>query len=187
MINGTKSINAFIAKIFGFYAFWLISEFYLSHEWSFYNRVWTYFYHIFLQIIHGGSVFVLENLMNQDVVSNYNALAIVGSYGMIIGNNCVGFGLTYAFAALIVSYPGPWKLKLAFIPIGAAFIAIINIIRIVVMTKTAVTSGVAERIENHDLFNNIIYVIIFLLWMIWVRIIGKKTKEKDQERIPSTI
>jgi len=137
--------------------------------------------------MHGGSVFVLENIMNYDVVTNYNSIAIVGSYGIVIGNNCVGFGLTYAFAALIISYPGPWKLKLAFIPVGAAFIAIINIIRTVVLTKTALTSGIFERIENHDLFNNIIYVIIFLLWMIWVRIIRKKTREKDQKRIPSTI
>ena len=187
MIGGTKSINIFIAKIFGFYAFWLLSEFYLSHEFDFYQRVWIYIYHIFLKIIHTGSVFVLDNIMNLDVVHTYNAVAIVGSYGVIIGNNCVGFGLSYAFAALIASYPGPWKLKLAFIPLGIAFIALINIIRIVFLTKTALTAGIFERIENHELFNNIIYVIIFLLWMVWVRIIERKNKAIKNQDPPAAI
>ena len=179
-MNGTKSINVFIAKMFGFYSFWLISDYYLSHEWGIYNRVWTYFYHIFLKIVHSGSVFVLENLMGEDVVSSYNALAIVGSYGVVIGNNCVGFGLTYAFSALIVSYPGPWKLKLWFIPAGAAIISLINIIRIVFLTRKSFDQGIFDRIEAHDLYNNIVYVIIFFMWVIWVRIIGKRRESFEK-------
>ena len=176
MDNSAKSLNLFLAKIFGFYLFWLVSENFLSHELVIYNKLWSYFYHIFLQIVHGGSELVLQ-LQGYETISGYNSLAILGSYGVIIGNPCVGFGLTYGFCALIISYPGPWKQKLWFIPVGAAFISAINIARVVTLITSSYKIGGFVKMEQHDLFNNMIYIVIFVLWVVWVKfIVGRKKK-----------
>lgn len=178
MDNSAKSLNLFLGKIFGFYLFWLISENFLSHELSIYIKLWAFCYHIFLQIVHGGSELVL-NLMGYETISGYNSLAIVGSYGVIIGNPCVGFGLTYGFSALIISYPGPWKKKLWFIPAGAAFISAINIARVVSLITSSYKIGSFVEMEQHDLFNNMIYIVIFLLWVVWVKFIVDRKKKAE--------
>jgi exosortase/archaeosortase family protein len=174
--NSTKSLNIFLGKIFLLYIFWLVSENFLSHELAFYGKFWAFCYHILLKVIHGGSELVLH-LLGYETVSGYNSLAIVGTYGVIIGNPCVGFGLTFGFSALIISYPGPWKRKLWFIPAGAAFIALVNIIRVVALMTSSYKLGGLVKMEQHDLFNNLIYIVIFLLWVIWVKFIVDRKKK----------
>jgi exosortase/archaeosortase family protein len=174
--SSLKSLNIFLAKIFGFYLFWLASENFLSQEFAFYGKFWAFFYHVFLKIVHSGSEIILQ-LQGYDTVSGYNSLAIVGSYGVIIGNPCVGFGLIYGFSALIISYPAPWKNKLWFIPAGATFISLVNIARVVVLMTSSYKIGGLVKMEQHDLFNNIIYIVIFLLWVVWVKFIVSPKKK----------
>ena len=172
----TKGINTFLFKVFAFYLFWLISENYLSHKLTFYSSLWTFFYHIFLKSVLGVSKIGLA-LLGYDFVSGYNSLAIVGSYGVIIGNPCVGFGLSYGFTALIVSYPGPWIKKLWFIPLGVFVILIINSSRVIALTTEVLKTGSFMQMEPHDLFNNLIYVCIFLLWFLWIKVINKNPQD----------
>ncbi len=172
MDHKTKSLNTFLFKVFAFYLFWLISENYLSHKLTFYGSLWNFFYHIFLKSVLAVSKIGLS-LLGYDFVSGYNSLAIVGSYGVIIGNPCVGFGLSYGFTALIVSYPGSWTKKLWFIPLGVFTILIINSARIIALTAGIFKTGSFMQMESHDLFNNVIYIFIFLLWLIWIKVINK--------------
>jgi exosortase/archaeosortase family protein len=111
--------------------------------------------------------------LGYDYVSGYNSLAILGTYGVIIGNNCVGFGLYYAFSALIIAYHGAIRNKLWFIPLGVFFIIIINSLRVVALCTNAINPAGYLQMESHDLFNNIIYIVIFLLWFLWIRVINK--------------
>ncbi len=168
----TRSLNTFLFVIFGFYLFWLISENFLSHKVMFYNTLWTFLYHIFLKLLLISSKIGLS-ILGYEYVSGYNSLAIVGSYGVIIGNHCVGFGLSYGFAALIISYPGPWIKKLWYVPLGMLAILIINSSRVIALCTDVLKTGGFVKMEAHDLFNNIIYVCIFLLWLIWIKFVNK--------------
>lgn len=169
-MSGSKSINIFLAKIFGFYFFWLVSDNWLCHISGIYNTVWMYCYHILLQILNNSSALLLR-LFDYEVVNNYRSVAIVGSYGVVIGNHCVGFGLLFAFFALIFSYPGPWKRKLYFIPIGLAAIMVTNIIRVTALCISSFNKGGFVDLNQHDMFNYIIYALIFILWVVWIRFI----------------
>lgn len=182
MVVGNKSIKNFLLKIFGFYIFWLFADYFLSRHWILFNKLWTFGYHIFLKIIHGGSIFFLENFLGADIVSSYNAIAIVGTFGIIIGNNCVGFGLTYGFVALIVSFPGQIKNKLWFIPLGIGLISILNITRIVLLVLSNTKENSLGGVEYHELFNNIIYILIFLMWIFWINFTQPK-KEVSSVKI----
>ncbi|MEX1188549.1 MAG: archaeosortase/exosortase family protein [Bacteroidia bacterium] len=169
-MGDSKSINIFLAKIFGFFFIWLISDNYLTHSIAAFHYFWTYFYHILLVTLNEGSTFGLE-LLGYEVVNNYRSVAILGSYGVVVGNHCVGFGLTYGFSALIISYPAPWKKKLWFIPLGAALIMLSNIIRVIVLAISTNEKGGFVELDQHDFFNYVIYALIFILWVVWVRFI----------------
>jgi exosortase/archaeosortase family protein len=116
-------------------------------------------------------------MLGYDFVSGYNSLAIIGSYGVIIGNHCVGFGLSYGFGALIYSYPGPSTKKLWFIPLGIFIILLINSTRVIALCTEVLKTGSFLKIEPHDLFNNLIYIIIFLLWVLWIKFFNKSPQE----------
>jgi exosortase/archaeosortase family protein len=177
-VGDSKSINIFLAKIFGFFFFWLLSDNWLSHVVAAYHYFWTYFYHILLTVLNFGSTLGLE-LLGYDVVSNYRSVAILGSYGVVVGNHCVGFGLTYGFVALIVSYPAAWKKKLWFIPLGAVLIMLSNIVRVIVLAISTYEQGGFVELDQHDFFNYVIYALIFILWIVWVRFIVPEKGSKN--------
>lgn len=166
-----KSINIFLVKIFGFFFIWLISDNWLTHVWIPFNYIWTYFYHILLEILNSSSAWGLE-ILGYEVVNNYRSVAILGSYGVVIGNHCVGFGLTFGFVALIISYPGPWRKKLWFVPLGVALIMLSNIIRVMTLVISTYKKGGFVDLNQHDFFNYVIYALIFVLWVVWIQIIN---------------
>jgi len=178
--EGAKDINIFLIKIFGFYFFWLLADNWLHADFVLFHRIWEFIYHIFLKALHSSSTFVLA-VLGYETVSGYNTIAIVGSYGLLIDNPCVGFGLTYGFASLIISYPGPWKKKFWFIPLGTLVILAVNVIRIVLLTIMITKKSITDLwMEQHDMFNNVIYFVIFLLWLWWVNfILPKKDSRTD--------
>jgi exosortase/archaeosortase family protein len=175
-LEGSKAINIFLAKIFGFYFFWLLSENYLTHNFVFFNTVWSFFYHVLLVIVNNSSAFFLE-LMGYEVVHNYRSVAIVGSYGVVVGNHCVGFGLSYGCFALFTSYPALNKVKLWFVPLSIFLIVLSNVIRVVALTIATFNNPKTKYTDQHDLFNYVIYLLVFVLWIIWIQYIVP-TKQK---------
>jgi exosortase/archaeosortase family protein len=175
-VGNAKSINIFLAKIFGFYFFWLVSDAYLSHQFVFYNSFWLGFYHILLTILSKSSVFILE-LIGYQTIHDYRGIAILGSYGVIIGNHCVGFGLIYGVFSLFSAYPAPLKLKLWFIPLSMLLVMFSNIIRVITLVISSNKNANFIDIEQHDLFNYIIYILVFILWIIWIQFLIPKNKE----------
>lgn len=159
-------------KIFLFYIGWLVCKEWLSYSFVFFSKVWNFFYHIFLTGVRSLTTFLLD-VFGYAYVSSYRSVAVIGTPGVIIDNPCVGFGLTYAFLALIVSYPGKAGTKLWFFLAGSFVILSANALRIFfIVTSKKVELGV-RPIEQHDLFNNLIYILIFIMWALWVKYINK--------------
>ncbi len=179
MREGIKSINLFLIKLSSLCAFWLLADKILIFKSALFYKVWMYFFYILIKALYFTSTTVLKILGYNIIGNNYDIIAIVGHYGVKIGNNCAAFGLTFCFSALIFSYPGPWKKKLWFIPLGALIILLINTIRIVKLvildTEVVVDSWF---IEQHDIFNNVVYVVILLLWLVYINyILPSRTKQ----------
>jgi exosortase/archaeosortase family protein len=178
-VEGIKEINKFLLKLFIFYFFWLLADNWLTFNLDLFARIWNFFYHIFLSGVRELSILMLQ-VLGHDIVYDYRSIAIIGSYGIVIGNHCVGFGISYAFAALIVSYPGPKWPKAWFILFGMILIMLCNAGRIAAVTITGFNSGVVLQVEQHNFFNYIIYVLIFLMWLVWVKYILPKTNSVSQ-------
>lgn len=96
-------------------------------------------------------------------------VGIDGTHGLWIGDPCNGITLFSLFIAFLIPFPGPWKHKAWFIPAGVLIIHAANIVRIT-MLCIIVKAKPAWLDFNHTYtFQILMYAIIFLLWMWWVK------------------
>jgi len=95
-------------------------------------------------------------------------IGIDGTHGLWIGDPCDGITLFALFTAFIASFPGPWKKKCWFIPLGIIGIFLMNILRITCLCMI-VKYRPSLLALNHDyIFKIIVYSFIFGLWILWV-------------------
>jgi exosortase/archaeosortase family protein len=110
---------------------------------------------------------------------NLFLLHIDGGGIVFIGVPCLGLGLILTYIALIVAFPGKLKSKLIFIPVGIVLIICLNILRISFLTVMLYhyprPDSFAHPWEgfivayHHPIFNYGVLVIIFVIFMIWVK------------------
>lgn len=117
------------------------------------------------------------NLFNYEFVNSSRQIALIGTPGILIVNPCVGFGLTYMFWALIISYPGKLLSKLGVIVIGTLILQFANGVRMFILVTGIKFNLDVNPIEIHDLFNNIIYIIIFIIWFVWINYFNKMNEK----------
>jgi exosortase/archaeosortase family protein len=98
-----------------------------------------------------------------------------------VNTSCSGLKQFYQWVFLILLFPGPWKHKLWFIPLGLIIIHIVNIFRIVGMTY--VTINMPQHWDYiHDwVMRPFFYVVMFLLWVWWNEKFHLKQKQKKKE------
>jgi exosortase/archaeosortase family protein len=85
-----------------------------------------------------------------------------------INESCSGLKPILQFILLFLVFPGPWRKKLWFIPMGVVILHITNLFRIVGLSVVTVTIPEYWQFSHDYLFRPFFYVVIFLLWMWWV-------------------
>jgi len=95
-------------------------------------------------------------------------IGVQGGHLLWIGDPCNGVSLFAVFALFLMAYPGPWRHKAWFNPLGLLTIHLINVVRIAALC--IVVSINYELLNfNHDYtFYVIVYGWVFLLWYLWV-------------------
>lgn len=126
------------------------------------------------QVIIKISYFILT-LFGYEVNTYKKILWIEGSQGVKIINACLGWSIMAMFIGFIVIYPGKRKSKFWFIPFGIGIIILSNIIRITAMAMVSYHYVHLLDFYHKYVFNIILYLTIFILWIIWVRRYGDKT------------
>lgn len=96
-------------------------------------------------------------------------LGIGENNGIELVDGCTGISAIGLFLGFILAYPGEWKNRVSFSLLGIGIIYVVNIIRIVVLVITQ-----EEWVEFFDVTHDystttIFYMVIFLLWMTWVK------------------
>lgn len=99
---------------------------------------------------------------------------------------CIGVKITAVFISLILVFPGRDLPKLWFIPMGILLIQVFNIIRFSALMMI-VYHYPMETITNfnlwnlgigyHELFNLVLYLVIFGLFIIWINRFGTHQKQ----------
>ncbi len=102
-------------------------------------------------------------------------LGILGSGGVVIGAPCDGIVLLALFTVFMISYAGPLKHKVWYLPMGLLVIHWLNIGRVVALSIIVATSREWFTFNHDYTFTLLVYAVVFLLWYIWIiKFSGKK-------------
>lgn len=106
-------------------------------------------------------------------------LFINKTYLARIVEGCNAVSIIFLFIAFIISFAESFKKTFLFILAGTALIYAVNITRIAILAI-----AIYEYPENTEtlhgvVFPAIIYGMVFLLWMIWVRMLQKTNSDNE--------
>lgn len=129
----------------------------------------------------------IVQILGYEVWSVNRILGIGENGGIELVDGCTGISAIGLFLGFILAYPGNWKNRVSFCFIGIGVIYIVNILRVVTLVITQ-----EEWIEFFDITHDystttIFYIVIFLMWMLWVKFSDgdfiTKSESKDAQAI----
>jgi len=122
----------------------------------------------FINILYDQSTWVVTHILNIKITEIKNAFYCENGTGLVLNESCSGIKQIMQFAILMLIFPGPWKHKAWFIPLGMFIVHMTNVLRIVLLTVVA-EHWPANMHTVHDNYLRVMfYVVIFLLWLLWV-------------------
>jgi exosortase/archaeosortase family protein len=186
-----NKIALFLLKFLALFLSWNVLNEYLietAGSGTFIVRVWFYGYHILLKSLMFLSVPLTSVFTDVQITTTYNTI-ILGNHGFLfIGHPCLCADVIFLFTFFIIAYPGRWKAKLWYIPLGIVAIQLINVMRIVAFCLLKIYHPEMLRINHKYIFNIIVLAFVFVFWIIWIArysevdLLKKKaTKENDKE------
>jgi exosortase family protein XrtF len=168
-------ITRFLIGLFSFYVGWYL----IYNLWLHPNEKLDLFV---IDITVALSKWLLELFGYTVFTGTDRLIGVDGTGGLWIGDNCNGIALFALFAGFIIAYPGSWKKKVLFIPVGIILIQLLNVVRVVVLAILDTYSRAWTEFNHTYTFTIIIYGCIFYLWMLWTNKISDtslKTKEES--------
>lgn len=179
LLHRIPPAGIFLLKAIGLYLLWFILYDLWLHPtgkvdlWVINNII--FFSSIILDAL---GYAVIEGIPYQE---DFRTVGIDGTHGLWVGDACNGLELFALFTGFVLAYPGPWKRKLWFIPLGLVVIHFLNVIRVVALSL--IDYHAPEYLEfNHTYtFTIFVYGCVFLLWMLWAGPLSGKHFGKTKE------
>lgn len=104
-------------------------------------------------------------------------LTIENEYTVSIVEGCNSISVIILFVAFIIAFAEKFKKTFLFLFAGAVLIYVINILRIAILVVALYKYPEYENILHSIVFPGIIYSMVFILWMIWVRMLKPTSAE----------
>ena len=101
-------------------------------------------------------------------------LFVEGQYLARIIEGCNAVSIIILFIAFVIAFAENLKKTALFIFAGAVLIYAINVIRITILAIALYKYPDQENLLHGVVFPGIIYGMVFVLWMLWVRMLSKK-------------
>lgn len=99
---------------------------------------------------------------------------------------CLGFSTMALFAAIIFLTSDHQKHWWLYMAGGILFLNIVNIFRFVLLfIHIQKNSGYALAMDVHDMYNLIIYAVVFILWVLWFEYFVLKNADDSQSLLLS--
>ena len=91
---------------------------------------------------------------------------------------CNGINVMIVFVAFLAAFGGSIKNLIWFLPAGIVLIHLSNLARIILLYFVAVGYHHYFYYVHKYVFTAAIYMVVFVLWIIWVKINGKQKEAK---------
>jgi exosortase/archaeosortase family protein len=189
-----KNISGFIDKhklrpIVDVLIFMVIIVFFhfLWWDWGFKDLLLNYFSFAELEQFMAYQVFwpsawIVEHIIGYDITTLNTTLYFPNNGYIAVNGSCSGLKQFYQWIFLMVLFPGPWKQKLWFIPLGLLVIHLTNIFRIVVLSVILMNWPDYWQASHDWLLRPFFYVVIFALWMLWEEKFRFKKVKKSEPK-----
>ena len=107
-------------------------------------------------------------------------LIVNGKYLASIIEGCNSVSIIILFISFIVAFAQGFKKTVFFICMGSLLIYVVNVLRIVILAIALYNYPNQEKILHGVVFPGIIYGMVFLLWMLWIKRLVPKNKARDE-------
>ena len=98
-------------------------------------------------------------------------LTINNKYSVSIVEGCNSVSIIILFVSFIIAFAEGFKKTFLFLLAGAVIIYVVNIFRIAILTVALYKFPQYENLLHGIVFPGIIYTMVFILWMVWVRML----------------
>jgi exosortase/archaeosortase family protein len=127
-------------------------------------------------IVYSQSTWFVDHILPISFTKGENRMMCFDNGGFIgINDGCSGLKQILQFVLLFLVFPGPWKKKLWFIPLGIVIVHLTNLFRIIGLSVVTVTIPEYWDFSHDYLFRPFFYVVIFALWLWWVEKLSVKS------------
>ena len=169
--RNTVNVGLFIVLIISFhfiYLGWQALDYWPVEKWVNQLMVWS------VNMLYSQACWVLDHVFHIDLttITSARLLATTNSEGgwarVVIAPVCASLKQWMHWIFLMVLFPGPWKHKLWYIPIGLVIIEWTNVIRICGILMMQIPWPNSFHIAHDYIFKVFFYFVIFLMWVLWV-------------------
>ncbi|TXC81430.1 archaeosortase/exosortase family protein [Luteibaculum oceani] len=88
---------------------------------------------------------------------------------LVVAEGCDGVDLLALFAAFAIAFPGPWKHKFWYVPLGLLLVHAFNILRVAALTILADYNIEVMKWNHKYTFIILVYSFVFVLWFYWIK------------------
>jgi len=151
-----------------FIAFFLF--YYGLREVEFINEMYVNGLNSFASFLLVCSKFITE-LAGFDVTVYGKTIRITNEFkahGVFLDRGCMGRNVMLGFIGFILAFPGKFKNKLWYIPLGTAILIFINILRITGLAIVAYCCPEYSDVNHYVVFKYAAWSVILILWLIWI-------------------
>lgn len=179
LLQKYSSVIRFVLLFFGTY--FLLSALYLLYLKHFSSQE---FYPDYITNLVAKQSTSLLNIMNYNTVLEVPEfgsgllLTVKNAYSVRIIEGCNAISIIILFYSFVIAFAEGFKKTLLFLLAGTVLIYIVNIARIAILVVVLYKYPEYEKILHGVVFPGIIYGLVFLLWMIWVRMLKTVRIEK---------
>ena len=104
-------------------------------------------------------------------------LTIKDSYTVNIVEGCNAISVIILFVSFIIAFAESFKKTFLFLLVGMVLIYIVNLVRISLLVVALYKFPEYQEVLHSVIFPAVIYGMVFILWIAWVRMLNPKTAE----------
>jgi exosortase/archaeosortase family protein len=159
----------FVVITYGFHELW-----WANSGWIYSTSAFTSIANWLAETIYGASAWLDGHVFGMDIemyspnVIHFNA----NNTAINVNESCSGFKQMWQVLVLFLLFPGPWKQKLWYVPMGMVSIFLVNILRIVALSFAMIYWPQNWDFIHLWVLRPVYYLVIFILWVIWVEKFG---------------
>lgn len=119
--------------------------------------------------VYRQSLWLNRNMIGLEITTAPgNTMIFSNNTSMFINGSCSGLKLMFQVTILFLLFPGPWKHKLWFIPLGWVLMHLSNLLRMVTLSLVSLWNVEYWDFSHDWVMRPFFYLVIFAMWVWWV-------------------